>query len=271
MKLSRKFQIALSVMVLAATLMTIKLDYIEAGGNKVLFDEGHGQKFLLNHKGPLGLSDVSSLFQEVGIEVVANKGAISEEKLADVNAIIISGAFKPFGPTEIRAIKNFVEQGGRLCVMLHIGFPVVNLLKELQVFVSNGVVHEQENLIHEKDIDFYVTTAGQHELVEGVHRFKIFGGWALMSKNKDAVQIASTTEEAWVDLNRNKKFDAHDRSQSFSLAIAGKLGNGEFVVFGDDAIFQNTFLTEGNRELGTNLAKWLLKGKPVQAPERAFL
>ncbi|MBW1897757.1 MAG: hypothetical protein JRI61_01710, partial [Deltaproteobacteria bacterium] len=37
----------------------------------------------------------------------------------------------------------------------------------------------------------------------------------------------------------------------------GKWGAGHFVVFGDDAIFQNKFLIEENALIGKNLARWL--------------
>jgi len=41
------------------------------------------------------------------------------------------------------------------------------------------------------------------------------------------------------------------------VAVAGRSGKGRFVVFGDDAIFQNKFLTGDNLVLGRNLASWL--------------
>jgi hypothetical protein len=44
---------------------------------------------------------------------------------------------------------------------------------------------------------------------------------------------------------------------SVGVIVAGELGAGRFVVFGDDAIFQNKFLDEQNRRLAKNLARWL--------------
>jgi hypothetical protein len=37
------------------------------------------------------------------------------------------------------------------------------------------------------------------------------------------------------------------------------------VLFGDDAIFQNQFLTGGNAVLGKNLARWLAQPGPTEA------
>jgi hypothetical protein len=44
---------------------------------------------------------------------------------------------------------------------------------------------------------------------------------------------------------------------SFGVVVSGDLGNGRFIVFGDDAIFQNKFLDNSNRQLAKNLARWL--------------
>ena len=75
-----------------------------------------------------------------------------------------------------------------------------------------------------------------------------------MTKNNQI--IASSSASAWVDLNGNKQFDPQDAQQAFAVAVAGKYGKGEFVVFGDDAVFQNQFLQGGNLLLATNLAEW---------------
>ena len=227
----------------------------------VLFDEGHGQKFLVEQNGPLDLSELSNLFQNEGLRIKTSKGKITNEVLVGVDALVISGAFMPVTPPEIEAIIRFVEKGGRLCIMLHIGSPVANLLHRLNVSISNGVVHEQENQIHNKELDFYVTELKRHEIMRGVKRFKIFGGWALLNTEENSEIIAQTSAKAWVDLNRNNKLDKGDALQSFGLVIVGKWGVGQFVVFGDDAIFQNQFLTEENVLLGKNIARWLQEEK----------
>ena len=109
----------------------------------VLFDEGHGQRFLAEKNDMLDLSRLSQLIQEEGSQIKTSKGVITEQTLSGVDALVISGAFAPFSQTEIEAITHFIKNGGRLSVMLHIGVPVAGLLKELGVYVSNGVVNRQ--------------------------------------------------------------------------------------------------------------------------------
>jgi hypothetical protein len=58
-------------------------------------------------------------------------------------------------------------------------------------------------------------------------------------------------------LNRNSKFDESDIRQNFAVVVAGGIGSGEFLIFGDDAIFQNRFLTGNNAQLARNLVSWL--------------
>ena len=226
-------------------------------GKVVLFDEGHAQRFRVKQSGPLDLSELSALFMGEGLTVRVNKGKITTEVLAKVDALIISGAFSPIAPSEIAAIARFLEHGGRLCIMLHIGPPVADLLHRVNVSISNGVIHEQENRLRKDGLDYRITRMRPHELMKDVNRFSVYGGWALINTEKNAEIIAQTSDKAWVDLNKDNKLGKGDAMQSFGVAIAGKSGRGGFVVFGDDALFQNKFLVEGNAVLAKNLAKWL--------------
>jgi hypothetical protein len=69
--------------------------------------------------------------------------------------------------------------------------------------------------------------------------------------------IASTSPRSWVDLNGDGRLSKGDVMQSFGVVAAGELGAGRYVVFGDDAIFQNKFLDEQNGQLAKNLSRWL--------------
>lgn len=226
----------------------------------VLFDEGHGQKFLIEKSGPLDLSNLSELFKQKGLTVKSSSAKISDDVLSGASALVISGPFIPFSVEEIDSIVNFIKRGGRLCIMLHIGQPVVELLHRLEVDVSNGVIREREGVIEGETLNFHVTRLADHELNKGLKQFNIYGGWALMNIGDNAGVIAETGPTSWVDLNGNKRFSAGDAVQSFGVAVAGTIGKGRFVVFGDDAIFQNKFLDDVNILLGKNLVEWLIEG-----------
>lgn len=223
----------------------------------VLFDQGHGQRFLIDKQGSLHLSMLADLFRDYRFTVKANGGEISHETLKGADVLIISGAFAPLTSAEIDSIVDFVEGGGTLCVMLHIGQPVAGLLWRFNVLISNGVIREQENMINGKQKDFFITRFASHPLMDGLEKFAVHGCWALNATAKHGRSIAQTSGTAWIDLNRDGQFNETYAMQSYGVVIAGTFGKGRYIVFGDDAIFQNTFLEKENMALGKNLVKWL--------------
>ena len=141
--------------------------------------------------------------------------------------------------------------------MLHIGPPFAELLPRLKISSSNFVLKEQENIIDGDPANFQVKALEPHPLFAGIDHFSTYGCWALMSTAPSARIIAATSPRGWVDRNRDKQLSTGDVVQSFGVVVAGELGAGRFVVFGDDAVFQNKFLDEQNRQLAKNLARWL--------------
>lgn len=223
----------------------------------VLFDEGHGQPFKIDGIGPLHLSGIAAVMREQGLEVRSISTALTPASLEGVDALVVSGAFHPLAPEEIGAILGFLDNGGRLAVMLHIGPPVAALLHQLGVSISNGVIQEREGVIDES-INFRVTRLEPDPLTAGLTGFSIYGGWALLPMVEPARSLAATSERAWVDLNRNRELDDPDAVQPFSVIVTGEHGRGRFVVFADDAMFQNRFLEGDNTPLAANLARWLV-------------
>jgi len=224
---------------------------------RVLFDQGHGQRFLIEGKGPLDLSSLAALFASRECTVASSDQRLSDEILAGQDVLIISGAFEPLLDREIEAVTRFVDQGGRLGVMLHIGEPVAAVLRGLGVAIANGVIREQENLLKEEPLDFRVATLAPHPVTAGLQHFEVRGGWALLNTSTNAAIIARTGPKAWIDLNKDGKLMERDAMQSFGVIVAGQRGKGRFVVLGDDAIFQNQFLQNGNEILAQNLVAWL--------------
>ncbi len=227
-----------------------------------LFDQGHGQHFLVGNKGELDLSKLGETFTKEGFQVKASSPDqdFTDEFLTNVSTLIISGAFKPISEAEIKVIQKFLDRGGQLCIMLHIGSPLAPLLNNLGVDVSNSVVHEQTNLLEpETNTDFFVTDLAPHPLTKGLTQINLYGSWALNTEQPANV-IAKTNPQAWVDLNDNQGLDPGDANQAFSVVVTGQLGHGHFIVFADDAIFQNRFLVGPNQQLATNLAGWLKGG-----------
>ena len=235
----------------------------------VLFDQGHGQHFVIGNNGELDLSKLAGVFRDQGWEVKSANKPFTADLLRNAHALIISGAFKRLTPQEIAVLKDYLNNGGQIAIMLHIGSPVARLLNALGIAVSNGVIRERGNLIQDNPTDFLIKDLSAHPLTKGVESIAFYGTWAIDAP-LPANSIARTLPGAWIDLNGNKTFDkpvfqefngrkrqvSGDVTQAFTVIATGQVGRGQFVVFGDDAIFQNRFLTGSNEQLARNLATW---------------
>jgi len=223
----------------------------------ILVDQAHDQRFLVEKDEPLQLSGFAAVMKEAGFTVRTGSKPLSDETLLDVNALVISGPFREIEPQEVDAVCRFLERGGRLTVMLHIGPPLAGLLRRIDVDFTNFVLGEQENIIDGDPKNFQVNNLADHPLFAGLSHFSLYGGWALVNTAENSRIIASTSPKGWVDFNGDKKLSRGDIVQVFGVVAAGKVGAGRFVVFGDDAVFQNKFLDDSNRQLAINLARWL--------------
>ncbi len=222
----------------------------------IIFDEGHGQRFLIENAGDLQLSKLAETMRISGAQVSTTKEVLSDESLKGGSALVISGSFEPLKTDEVEAVVRFIQKGGRLAVMMHIAPSLNSLIFRLGLGSSVTVMHEQENVI-DKDINFRVTDLSPSPLFAGIDSFSVYGAWAIDPLEK-ATAIAKTSPKAWMDLNKDTVLSKGDLVGSFAIAVSGSLGAGSYVIFGDDAIFQNKFLEGNNQKLAANLSKWLV-------------
>jgi len=226
---------------------------------RVLFDQGHGQVFTIEKKGPLHLGTFAEQFRLAGWQVAATGETLTAGVLADVDALVVSGAFTPFSPDELKLVEGFLKRGGRLAVMLHIPQPLTHLLGKLGVTYANGVLLEGDaaRTIDGSPGDFNVSNFTGHPLTQGLGSLAVYGCWPLKPIRANAQTLASTSPTAWIDLNRDQQFSAGEPRQPFGVLVTGKVGLREYVIFGDDAIFQNRFLAGENEKIADNLRRWM--------------
>ncbi|GLI38282.1 hypothetical protein GHYDROH2_17830 [Geobacter hydrogenophilus] len=225
-------------------------------GPLVLVDQGHGQRFAVEQEGELHLSRLAAILGEEGLQVATSRERLTDESLAKAAALVISGPFEPLAPEEVDAVVRFLERGGRVALMLHVGQPLAGLIHRVGGDFSNSVIHERQNVIAENDITFRIRDLATHPLFSGVEQFSLYGGWAL----NGLTPLARTSAEAWVDLDGNRKLSAADAVDRFTVVAEGSIGSGRILIFGDDAIFQNRYLDDSNSRLARNLAHWLAGG-----------
>ncbi len=258
---------------LPAILILIICSFLQAPGaaharSRVLFDQGHGQKFLVERGGELDLSHLAGIFRELGHDVTTTSAPLSDELLNNVEILMISGPFKPYRGDEIEAVVRYLQRGGALCITLHTAPPASSLIFRLGVDYSNGVIREEEGIVDGDPLAFRVTRMEEHPLFSGVDAFNLYGVWALLDLRSGVRTIARSSPDAWMDLNQNGRLDGADARGSFGVVVAGEEGKGRFVVMGDDALFQNRYLKGGNLVLARNLAAWLAAGPVLGCTEK---
>lgn len=243
--------------VLSFILLTVILIAAQAAAAQtILFDNGHGERFVIGDKGPLQLSAMAEICRSAGAQVATLDQPISDAALAGAGGLVISGAFSPLQPDEVDAVIRFMQRGGKVAVMLHIAPPLDSLLDRLRISYTNGVIEEKENVLKDNPLNFRVTRLESHPVLQGVPQFSLYGVWGLMNRDGSSRIVAATSPDAWVDLY-NDKIQRKEATGSFGVAVAGEVGKGGFIIFGDDAIFQNKFLDDTNTTLAGNLARWL--------------
>lgn len=234
---------------------------------RVLFDQGHGQAFVIEKDADLHLSKLARLFVDQGFEVSSTNHPLTAELLDKTDALVISGAFKPFAASEIAEIYRFIERGGRLTVMIHIGPPVLPLLQRLGVDVANGVIREEQEVIDNNPLNFRTSILQPHRLTLGLENFSLYGSWPVRPLTPSGRILAYTSTRSWVDMSGDNRQTPGDVIQAFGVLVGNRIARGELLVFGDDAIFQNRFLNGSNQDLANNLGRWLAAGKKSAGQE----
>lgn len=226
----------------------------------VLFDQGHGQRFLIDGSDPLGLSGLAAEVRGQGLTPRSLSGEISPATLQGAVALVVSGPFRPFGAGELATLDTFLGRGGRLCLLLHIAEPVRPLLQRLGVAATTAPLRETDHLSDGNPLAFRVANLVAHPLTGGVGGFQVNGCWGLANLSPASRVLAWSGPRAWSDLNGDGRRGAEEPFSTMGVMVGGGLGKGEFLVLGDDAVFQNQYLTEGNRQLAKNLAAWFKAG-----------
>lgn len=245
------------LLLLAASLFGVPA---QAAERVVLFDQGHGQRFMIEGDEPLGLAALADEFRAQGLTPRTLKGGMSAESLQGAAALVLSGPFQPLGGDEMAAISDFLARGGRLCVMLHIAEPVRPFLQKLGVAATRAPIREQVNLVGDNPLEFRVGTFAEHPVTAGLTTFTVNGCWGLLNTSEQSRVLAWSSPRSWSDMDGDGTMGPNEPPMPLGVLLGGEVGQGGFVVVGDDAVFQNQFLQGGNLKLAQNLAGWLKGG-----------
>lgn len=224
---------------------------------QVYFDTSHRVIFHPTSDEHLGLKRFVSFFSEHGDYVEIGDYPLTILDTGAIDVLIIPGAMVPYSKEEIALIVKYVNNGGKLLVLLHIAPPLARLTERFGIILSSAVISENENLIEGQSQDFYVRDMVAHEITKGVSEIALYGSWGLLAEGAGKV-IASTSNNAYADFNRNRRFDYGEPKARMGVVAVADYGEGKVVVVADDAPLANAFLdVADNRKLAENIVAWL--------------
>ena len=258
----------------------------------VYFLQGHGERDIESFNRSAGFS---SLAQEIKRDNIDVRKLILGEKQSipeDCDALVIAGPDKRISEQELNLIRNYLEQKGRLLVMLdamtQTGLEA--MMADWGIRLADDVVVDATRTLSGREL--FITKYEPHPItsklknetsilylprsVEPAVSAEEAGG----APDKPRVMpLAASSEAGWAesDLTQNPmKFDA---GRGPAGAGFGRRGRGarsgpgidvqirptRVVVFGDSDFVSNAALTGGNTDFFMSALNWLLEREELMA------
>ena len=258
----------------------------------VYFLQGHGERDVDSFNRAAGYSSLSQEIKRDNVDV--RKLTLGEAQAipADCDALVIAGPEKRISEQELNLIRDYLQQKGRLLVMLDAMTQtgLEPLLADWGIRLADDVVVDATRTLSGREL--FITKYGPHPItsklksetsilylprsVEPALSAEEAGG----APDKPRVMpLAASSDAGWAesDLAQNPmKFDAGvDRPGPVSVAVAAERGPvpgidvqirpTRVVVFGDSDFASNAALTGGNADFFLSALNWLLERSELMA------
>jgi len=243
--------------------------------SQVLFDEAHeeqntidwarAQEIVPDHPEWVYFGQLSrTLAGEFTLE--RNPDApLTHQLLQDYDALILAAPQSEFTSGEIRAIRQFVSNGGGLIVLGSCGLdhPANALLSDYEISFDPHCIWAP---IPDLEGDFPVTNFASHPAVADVSSFTTNWAQSLLF-GSGATYLAWTGTDAWQDTNWNDTCDpGDDPTGPFTIVAGYDTGYGRVAAVSDDSFQDDGFEWRGNVTLMRALLRWVTGGQ-----EREFM
>ena len=256
----------------------------------VCFLAGHGEASINSDDEANGLSqirDIAARSNQDLVEVRLKAGQMIDPE--HVSALVIAGPTQELEPYECEAIERYLENGGRLLVMLDALYEtgLEPMLQRWQIYVTNDLVVDPDFTTSEGR-DLIVLSPNlnsSHPITKAMRekelnlRFQLprSVGMIMDEKSTREVELLFTASNhaytknlqsgASVDLMTK---NPEDREGLWCIGASVQQGGGEvplskMVVIGDSNFIRNGFLAGGNPDLFVGAMDWLLDRKVMVA------
>lgn len=198
---------------------------------KVYFLQGHGE--LTFTAGQLGLSVAQQVLQDKTFQIDSLNLGETLKIPDDADVLVIASAKKPVLETEAQIIKNFVDRGGGLLVLID---PNTNpgleqLFAEWGILLDNRMVIDDPKVGRMVGLDpwvAWITRYGEHPITESFGNGTSLYPFARTVQSRPIPGIQEypliwTNDRSWaeLDIKGEVKFDAkRDRPGPLSLGVA---------------------------------------------------
>lgn len=252
----------------------------------VYFLRGHGERDI-NDRDPYGgYSELAQKVRRDNIDVRTFTMAERRGVPDDADAVVIPGPTKPYATAEIDLLRKWLENRGRLMVLLDTGDAagLQPLLESWNVRIEDDVVVDPKRTL--TGLDLFVDDYGNHPITRrlgaitsilymprSIQPVAPATGDDAAADRPQAVPFAFSSLDSWAESDPEQKpikFEPPaDRPGPIPLAVAVERGTGAQVgvdirptrlaVFGDTDFLANSALSGGNVDLFLSALNWLLE------------
>lgn len=218
------------------------LDSATSGkGPIVLFDVAHMEIFGPKNTSQLGQSAAVARMRKAGVRVVATHDPYTPAMLKDASAVVISGNMQPLSASELQALDQFMNKGGIVLVAVHVAPMDLNIAQLYGLSLSQTVLVTTNPGPGDDPKNLTCTGIEKSALTEGVSSVRVLGAWAVGFQAPATVAVG-TGSDAWLDEDGNGQITSADRQGPFGMIVERRVGKGELILSGDDAVFANLAL-----------------------------
>jgi ABC-type uncharacterized transport system involved in gliding motility auxiliary subunit len=245
---------------------------------RIVFLEGHGERRIQDHESG-GLSFLKERLEtqgyEVGREIFTNDAA----PLEGATIVIVAGPREPVSKTETEHIKNFVETGGRVLLLIdpQTTSGLQSMLAQWGLKLGPGIIVDPEDRVSQgSPTALLVRRFTTHAITQG------FTAPILLPVSQDVsfdptaapqwtfTSLTQSSEASWAETNFTRTTpefeEGKDRKGPFTLAAALKFTDGKnsgaphpsTVIIGNSAFASNAYAKfPGNTDFLLNAIAWL--------------
>jgi hypothetical protein len=233
---------------------------------KILFDEYHSELNTLSERKAREMTPSHpewhsfQRFAEMAgayFEVNSCSQPLRSDVLSDANVLMLAAPRNSLTPEETKDVVRFVQDGGGLIKLgdAVTGESLNGLLANFGMFYRQGTIASRSSLWDAQS--FVVSNVDQNNFVtRGIHELQ--ANWAGVLENRgDALVLAATKADSWLDVNGNGHQDAGEQSGPFAFILVKQFGKGRVLAVADNSFTDSLLRSCDNRRFIVHALVWL--------------